>query len=326
MVSGPSGYGYRPPPPYHRKVLDTEKGVKHLNWAIVIYIVASLLAFLGLIVVAVLLQDVLTSTDPDAWAEVIGPLVGVVGLLCGAVVLLLVTLILGLLGLYEMYTGRNEFGEHHSTNVTRAVILVVLYIVLLVIGSTVAFAFVGYDIGLYDDPESLLDDMRASAVAASAVEIVADALFALALVLLVRELCDEKYRRILWAGFYIAIIATVVGHLISIGYLYAVDASGMTVDEVNQLSLLSSLAMGLSFIPFIFFFVCYRHAHARISSGEIQPHPGAFAAAMPQPYPVPPPYPQQPPYPPESGKVCPSCGNPSRPGEIFCANCGAKLG
>ncbi|MCK4443981.1 MAG: hypothetical protein KAW09_05525 [Thermoplasmata archaeon] len=190
MVSGPPGYGYQPPPPYYAPALDTEKGVKHLNWAIIIYIFASLLVFFAMIVILVLIQDVLTSTDPDAWAEIVGPLVGAVGLICGGSVLLLVTLILGLLGLYEMYTGRNEFGEKHATYVSRAVILIVLYIVLLVVGTVVSFAFIGFVV--YEDPDTLLADLRTSTIAVSAVEIVSDVVFALAIVYLVRELCDEK--------------------------------------------------------------------------------------------------------------------------------------
>ncbi len=329
MESTPPAYGYQPPPPYYKRSLDTEKGLRHINWGIIIYLIATLLILIAVILMLIFIQSLIGTTDPSDIGGIIGPILGAVGLVCGGAILVLVALILWLLGLYEMYTGRAEFGEVHATKVYRAVILIVLYIVFMVASQVIGVAMIGFAFDV--NPTDLLESLRTSAIVLGALEIVSTIILGLAFVYLIVELCDEKFKRILWAAFYIFIIVTIIGNIVSIVPLYAVDVSGMTAEEVAQLSNLGSLAMGLSFIPFILFLVCYRHAHARVRDGGIQPVAGAYAAG----YPVPPgyqqpPYPQQAPYyqqPPAQppAMVCPSCGRPTQPGETYCANCGARL-
>lgn len=334
MASAPPAYGYQPPPPYYRRSLDTEKGLKHINWGIIVYLIASLLVLIAVIIMLILIQSFINATPSDVGA-VIGPILGAVALICGGAVLFLVALILWLLGLYEMYTGRAEFGEVHATRVYRAVILIVLYIVFMVVSQVVSMALIGFAFDVA--PSDLLESMRTSAIVLGVLEVVSNIILGLAFVYLIIELCDEKFKRILWGAFYVFILVTIIGNVVSIVPLYAVDVSGLTTEEVSQLSNLGSLALGLSFIPFIMFLVCYRHAWARVRDGGIQPVPGAYAAGYPVPpgyqqsqypqqapyYPQQQPYPQQPPA--QQPMVCPTCGNPVQPGEIFCANCGAKL-
>lgn len=335
MVSGPPAYGYQPPPPYYKRSLDTEKGLRHINWGIIIYLIAALLILVAVIIMLLLVQSLIGTTDPSEMGNIIAPIIGAVALICGGGVLFLVALILWLLGLYEMYTGRAEFGQVHAAKVYRAVIMIVLYIVLFVVSQVVSVALIGF--ALDPDPTSLFESMRASAIVLGALEVMSNVVLGLAFVFLILELSSEKYKRILWAAFYVFIIVTIIGNIISIIPFYMVDVSGMDAEDVAQLSNLGSLALGLSFIPFILFFVCYRHALARVRDGEIQPVAGAFAPAYPvppgyqqpqypqqAPYPPQQPYPQQPPAQPPA-MVCPSCGNPTKPGETFCATCGARL-
>jgi hypothetical protein len=336
MASGPPAYGYQPPPPYYKRSLDTEKGLRHINWGIIIYLIATLLILIAVIIMLVFIQSLIGTTDPSDVGAIIGPIIGAVGLICGGGVLFLVALILWLLGLYEMYAGRAEFGEMHASRVYRAVIFIVLYIVFMVVSQIVGMALIGFSFDV--NPADYLESLRISAIVLAVLGIVSTIILGLAFVFLIVELCNEKFKRILWAAFYVFILVTIVGNVISIVPLYAVDVSGLTTEEVSQLSNLGSLALGLSFIPFILFFVCFRHAHDRVKGGDIQPVPGAYAAG----YPVPPgyqqpPYPQQAPYYPQQQPypqqppaqqppmVCPSCGKPTRPDETFCANCGARL-
>jgi heme/copper-type cytochrome/quinol oxidase subunit 3 len=334
MNQQPPAYGYQPPAPYFKRDLETEKGVKHIFWGILIFILATLLTFAGFLVAFLFVDEIIANEPaPGEIPEDFGLLLGAVGLLCGGLLLILITLVMWLLGVYEMHKGKNEFGSQHSARVSKAVIFIVLYIVLLVLGGFVAVAA---GVNSASDFDTYLESLRTTAIVGSTLDIIATFFLGLAFVYLVIELSDEGTKNTLWAGFVAFVVISVVGTVLSIVPLYG-EFTGTEVSQLRQAEAMTSLAMGLSFIPFLMFLVAYRRVYIRVKEGEIQPEVEAY----PQMYPGPPvPYPQQtayehqpysrqPPYeqplPGQSARVCPSCGNPTNPGETFCANCGARL-
>jgi hypothetical protein len=297
----PYSPGYQRHGPYHWRSLDTEKGLKHFIWGIVVYILGTLLVFFAGLITGALLRGAAVRTYICA-----------VGMICMGGVLLLVAYILWLLGIYEMYTGRKEYGRTHALNVHRAVILAVLFANLLVSIEILSFATLG--VGSNEDPQMLLENLRTSAVALGILDVVRSIVVGLGFTLLIVELCDENFKRVLWTAFLVIVIATVTGIVISIASLDAVDPSVLDSEELSQLSYLSSLALGLTFIPFILYLICYRHAYNRVRNRELQRTGSTLAAGYPPSW-------DQRVY----ERTCPNCYSYPQANDVFCAYCGTKL-
>ncbi len=315
------GMGYQQPPPYYQRELETLKGLKHINWGIILYIVATLLMLLTALVVVTAISVAGTS-GPTPY---LGALVGLVALACGGLLLYLITIVLWLLGIYEMNKGKDEFGSEHSANVGKAVILIVLFIVFAVISIVVSTVLAISWMSPTVTPSEVIDSLRLTVLIGGVIGIITTAMLGLAIVYLAISLCEEKYKKILWAAFAIDMIVTVVGTAIAIVVIYG-DLSFIT--DINDLSNISSagdLARGMTFIAFILFLLAYRHAYNRVRTGELQPAPMPFQQMGPLPPPPGPYYQAGPPGVAPPPNVCPMCNSPVVPGETFCANCGARL-
>lgn len=314
--------GYQQPQPYYQRELETLKGLKHINWGIILYIVATLLLLLVAVVAVVTVFSIIESSDPT---PDLGALVALTALACGGGLIGIVAIILWLLGIYEMNKGKDEFGSEHSANVSRAVILIVLFVVLAVISMVVTAILAISWISPTVTPSEMIDSLRLTVLVSGIFGIITTALLGLAIVYLIISLCDEKYKKILWAAFAIYMILTAVGTAISIAVIYGDLSSITNVNDLTNISSAGDLAQGMSFIAFILFLLAYRHAYKRVRTGELQPAP------MPQPqmgYMPPPPGPYYQAGPPPAAptpNVCRMCNSPVVPGETFCANCGARL-
>lgn len=304
-----------PPQPwgYYRRDLKTESGLKHLNWGITAYILAAVLSFL----VSVIAVYMVLSTDPATLGEALGALAGLVALTCGALILLIFTLIIWLVGLYEMHAGKDEFGPEHSKSVSRAVLLIVLYIVILVL----AF-IVGFIIGFSSATQQgiTVEAARTVLLISTVLGVVSAIVLGLAIVYLILELCDEKYKKILWVGLVVVVITTALGATLTLMTQYEDPLSAAAGDY-------SSVISGWDFIAFILFLLCYRHVYSRVKEGRIQPSgmapTGAYAPYSPY---APPAAPSAPSYGPSPAGSCPVCGAYLSGGQRFCYNCGSRLG
>ena len=316
------GMGYQQPQPFYQRELETLKGLKHINWGIILYIVATLLLLFVALVAVITVISVIETSDPT---PDLGPLIGLAALACFGLLLYLVAIILWLLGIYEMNKGKDEFSSEHSANVSRAVTLIVLFVVFAVISMVVTAILAISWISPTVTPSEVIDSLRLTVLISGIIGIITTAMLGLAIVYLIISLCDEKYKKILWAAFAVNMIVTVVGTAISIAVVYG-DLSAITdINDITNMSSAGDLAQGMSFIAFILFLLAYRHAYNRVLTGGIQPVP------MQQPqmgYMPPPPGPYYQAAPPPAAptpNVCPMCNSPVVPGETFCANCGARL-
>jgi len=316
MASEPPAYGYQPPVPYYKRTLETEKGVKHIHWGIIIYVLAMILSLVSIILTYMFIEEILVETTPGEIPENMGLILGIASVACGFLLLLLIAVVLWLLGLYEMHKGKNEFGPEHSTKVTRGVILVTIYIILFVSSMILSFVL-ALDISANMDFDVYLERLRILALISAPMNVIMSIVLGLAVVNLVYELCDEKFRRILWFAFFFLVALALVGAIITLTTFYG-EFPSEDIYELGRLDALTGVAMGLEVIPFVLFLLCYRHAHIRVKDGGIQPVPGTYAAGYPTTQ-------VQQPYYRQSKGVCPVCGTPAYAGEVFCANCGAKL-
>ncbi|UCD92943.1 MAG: zinc ribbon domain-containing protein [Methanobacteriota archaeon] len=294
---------------YFRGELETEKGVRHLSWGIGVYILAMLLIFVGVILA---LNVVISALDGPPDPEAVPGLIGLCGLLGGGVVLIFMAIILWLLGLYEMNQGKKEFGPEHMARVKSGVILVLTYIILSVI-SIILQLETGPDPRV--DMPGYISFLRTQSTVSGVIGLASTIVLSLAIVYLVLELCNERYRRILWGSFVLSIALSIMGTALTFFFLYG-DLSTMTVDEILQLASLAMLAAGLSFIPFILFYFCYRHAFFRVRNWEVKPHRDAFPWIGDDGTPL---------IPRKLAGICTKCGSQRYEGERFCAKCGNRF-
>jgi hypothetical protein len=67
------GMGYQQPQPHYQRELETLEGLKHINWGIILYIVATLLLLLTALVAVATAISVAGTSDPTPY---LGALVG----------------------------------------------------------------------------------------------------------------------------------------------------------------------------------------------------------------------------------------------------------
>ncbi len=275
------------------------------------FIFGTLLVFLAGLAQAMVIER---AADADTFvrSDFMGALTCALGMICMGGVLFLVAYILWLVGLYQMYVGRKEYGRAHSLKVYRAVSLAVIFVFLIVASEIMGFATFG--VGSSADPQVLMESLRSSAVALGLLDIVRNIVLGLGIVLLAVELCDERYQRILWASFIVTIVVTATGVAITVGSLYAIDSSSLELEELAQLSNMSSFALGLCFIPFIMYLSCYRHAYNRVRNEEVWRLGSTLAGEPSRPWE-------------RSGyeRICSNCNSYPQEGDVYCAYCGVKL-
>lgn len=306
--------GHPPSREFFRGELQTEKGVRHLSWGLIVYILATLLTLFGAILAINLAAGLAEGmVDPGAISE----LIGASSLICGGLVLILVTIVLVLLGMYEMYTGKKEFGPKHESLVIRGVFLFILFVVLLVM-DLIAQLVLTPNVFTATTAD-YIEASRATMVVSGVLGFIGTVALGLSIVSLVYELSTEKYRKILWASFALIVILQGASLAVVLGFA-SIDWTYLTLEDALRLGYIGTLVGAFSFIPFGLFLICYRHAYVRVSDWEITPDRGAFPwfqeGAPGAGYPA---------MPRKFVGACPKCGHSRYEGEWFCANCGARF-
>lgn len=306
---------YPQPWGYYRRELRAERGLKYLNWGILSYICAA-----AVISVGYLTWLYFSSTGwsgSDGFSPNIGSMMASTALSSVGSFLLLLALILGLVGLLEMRSGRNEFGPKHSKNVSKAFFLLVAFGVLAPLSYMIQFFA---PIGFLTQPLTSQVGTIVAVVSLSAVlDIVASVLLGIGVIYLVHELCNRKYKKILRTAFVLIVVIAVAAASILL-ILQFQQLESCTPTSCSWSSSPTSVNMAWNFVAFILFFLCYRHAYRRVKEGKIQPTGGPAL----WPYPMSPSttYPSRP-----SGtfEACSACGTPVSKEDKFCATCGARL-
>ncbi len=314
----------------------TVKGLKYINLAWILYIVALVILLIMLIVLIPVLMEAFN--DPDDFdPSNFGILFGIIAGACLSGLFSLIVVILFLIGIIYMLTGREEFGPQHSSRVMLGFIFLLIGFIIPVFGGFgTAFSYSGYGSAIY---------------ITSGFSIASSILMALGLVFLIENLLDEKWKRILWTGGLIFIIFSIIAAAINI-WLFTSLISDISDPETFYLSgfstftLVSSGLTAMNLLPIFIFLLCYRQAEQRIRTGELKvvqpmypPPPPPYYYPPPPPAYYPPPaygypppaYGYPPPAVPPSGppgtpRKCPSCEKEAPLGIPRCPNCGFYFG
>ncbi|MBI4416046.1 MAG: hypothetical protein HY557_03580 [Euryarchaeota archaeon] len=292
----PQPYPYPTPP----APLRTPKGLGWCWKAYLIYIVA-----LGLsAVIALLLYAALARLSPGAgFSEVLSALLpaAIGGLAVG--VLVLVVIVFYLVGFYDLYKGRGEFGPEHARNVRLSFFLLLAAIVVFV-ASFVVVLIVALASGLFvlGSPPSL-DAYYALTIVAIGFGIVQAAIIAALLVLPLRVLAKPSHERYLYVAAAVQTATPGIAGALSLLQLPRLiplfqDATGFaSLDSTIGIPTVVSSALGM--FVFAIYLVAYRGADSRVTSGELKPTlpPAQAASWMPGPMVPPAQPPVQPPPP-----------------------------
>jgi hypothetical protein len=229
--------------------------------------------------------------------EVLAPVLGLIVGICLAFVILIIALILFLLGVVSLHSGRYEFKQPHTQSFQKGLTFVVIGVLVSI------FA------GVFGQ------------VAGAFVSIFTSIMISLGLIFLVYELADDQGKTMLWTAGILYIIISVVNAIVILWLFMIVGFGDMVtagdpvaenvVAESMTLLMIPIALSSLALIPITIFYMAYRKIYSRIKNRVIQPvmvqpppfgaqYPPHFPQGMP-PYPpgpgaYPPPYPPQ--YPP----------------------------
>jgi len=91
----------------------------------------------SILIILVLIIDVISLAVSLAGGSAVPSAGAAFAICCSIGIILIMILIFFILFLYEMYTGRNEFGKKHATKVTAGLLLILLSIILIVVAVVV---------------------------------------------------------------------------------------------------------------------------------------------------------------------------------------------
>src|SRR4030042_226428 len=111
-------YGYSGGPVFSPET-QTEKGIRGLSTALIIYLVASVLSLISSLAAIALLGQIASG----AYASLAASAIGLLALTCGALALYLVVIILAIIGFFAVHKGKMEYGPAHESDVNRAFML-----------------------------------------------------------------------------------------------------------------------------------------------------------------------------------------------------------
>ncbi|MFQ6128346.1 MAG: hypothetical protein ACE5QW_05545 [Thermoplasmata archaeon] len=266
-------------PPAVRR-LHTPAGLKYGSYAMMLSIVSSIITFIALFP---LLRSIdFESITSENFFQVLG---GLLALLCILGILGLVVVIFYILLLYEMYVGRNEFGEKHATRVPAALILIILGVIFSIVVPGMAGFGAGYTSGTEAEYTTDAAEFRNQVAISSGFGLVGTAAITLGLVFFPLELIAREKRYLLWLAFTLTILASVMGFLMTI--ILLPSEGTLELQDVLTRSTYSSIFSAFSIFGTVVMFLAYRVTRARILEGEILPV--RVPVAQPPPPSAPPP-------------------------------------
>lgn len=296
---------------------QTEKGVRYVSYAIILFLIVGILTAVLYVVLWPLIAMV-TTLDPNTFdpndpgfGALLGAVLAVAAMGCGIAVMALVGLILGLIGLIGVNKGKIEFGPAHAQRVDRALIMLLLGIIVPTVGSFIlSFALAG---SVTTTPglggfTPVLD--VAYAAGSLVLAVVGAVLVGLFLLWSVEALTTPETRKLGVAALALGITSAAVTSVITFVLLAAVPIPTRPEDVTILFAVPGIAGQGISVASLGLWYVMYRRILERFRRGELRaappapmympPYPPAYGPPMqPQPPPpMPPQPPQQPPTPP----------------------------
>jgi MFS family permease len=265
-------------PPYHHyhRELDTQRGLKWQSWALMIFIIMSVVSLIMAFVVFFIMNS-FTSPSADI-SSIIGTLVLLLAVLLITFILGILVIVFWLLGYYHVYKGKEEFGQEHTRKVKLSLKLLVAFMVLYLVNIFVGIIFMPFlGLGVTPSMQEVLDRLFLSTMISGIIALVAGIILAFHIVYPVIELLDERFKKRLWIGFALNLAAMVVTFIITIWLISSIYSLVSTLDITNVYTVVSgyttaaSVTAIITIVAYILFLSCYRRASARISEGELKP-------------------------------------------------------
>ncbi len=306
---------------------QTEKGLGSIMWSLILYLVSLLL--LAIVGVALILApgglaNILVDPTPEDIGAFVGTIIGIVALMCGFAVIAFIAVVFFLIGLFQMYGGRAEFGPAHQARMDHALFAFLGIILVAVIGAIATSVLVPFD------PIDPLATAQLAGLAGVPFAVLNAIFFGLLFLFLIRELSTPAQHRIVYAGIGVALLSVAVS-----SYLEVIVFPGILESEGLTFGLFTSflgpilLTGGIEFLAILLYTLAIRETRRRVKAGEVPRvaplYPPQVMAYPPAPIvrPAPPAQPV-PAAPPGEWRYCPKCGAPAS-GDRFCQNCGAPL-
>ncbi len=280
----------------YRYPSQTEKGVRHVSYAMILFLIVSALGIVLVLALMPLLAAILAAPGGVPDPSIIGSLIAVLAAGCGIAVMELVGGILGLLGVLALSRGKMEFGPDHAQRFDRAVIVLVFGIILPIIGG-----------GLAGTIGSLVPGTSVLATVGSALGIAGAALIGLFLLWSVEGLAAPDKRQLGMVALILGVVAGIAALVVEVVVLYTVPIPTRPEDITFIFFVPSVVGYGISIVSIGLWYVVYKSVLDRFTRGELQPippvpmYPAPYAPPYAQPYApyYPPPYvPAPPPQPP----------------------------
>lgn len=187
---------------------------------------------------------------------------------CGAALVLLFGAILALLGLWKMYKGKDEYGEEHSRDVDRGVLLCAIVIVLAILNGAAVFGTEAAA-GL----SGATPGSGAIAVVSSALGIVTSLMIAAILYYLVKSFLSPESTRVAYAAMGLYMLAPITSLLAS-AFIYPPQgyyADPPTVPFDPLWVVPEAVSAIVTAVAIILFLVLYRQVFRRLRSRETRP-------------------------------------------------------
>ncbi|HKZ59516.1 MAG TPA: hypothetical protein VJ547_06685, partial [Candidatus Thermoplasmatota archaeon] len=303
MYAAPPMYMAPPPQPGAK----TFEGLRWLRYGVTLALAFNLVAAIGGFLLTAGLASIGPATPP---ATILGALAAAVAIGIAAALLGFIGLILGLLGLYNVSQGKQEFGPAHQASVAKAnrfVLFAVLATVAGIVATTVVAAIMFTNALTAFNPAAFQASMIASLAIDGVISVVVTLLLAIALQSYIERLMTAKGRAL--RGNFILFSVIGAGVALALGIVGALTFGGLLANPATAGTSadLSPLAGLISVLTMFWYRSQVMDAEQgcrnMISSGVLNPDGGAVPAmpvaaiAQPAPYmgqpPVPPP--QQPP-------------------------------
>ncbi len=200
---------------------------------------------------------------------------GFIGLgACGGIILLLVAFILFLVGLFKIYTGKEEYTPEHQKKVKLALVFLIITIIIVVVKQLLPY-MLQTNITTYQDPTNAFNAIKGRLWTSQILSVLQSLFSALMSVFLILELASDNIKKMLWAGAAASVGASLAG----LGMFVYVIQGEITEGTLNSLISLGSLTVGLSIIGFVIFLISYWKTYKRIKRGNLQPPQTRFGSS-----------------------------------------------
>ena len=284
-------------PPHHFES-KTEKGLKFLLFGLLLIIIYQIL-FTGFIYAN---TESITEMQTEANEEssLSGESLRNLGILCGGQLIMVFGLILILLGIVNYYNYRAEFGEEHSENVKKSLILLILGFVISLIGGLT---------GISQDADIVIP--------ITIVTLIVTAIcYAIGFIYLLKSILDDKGLDFLKLGSILLIIFNIINSLLLVIAWKIPDSIGSD----SNITLIGFSIIEISNIPWAIFIFSIFRAWKRIQWGYLKPATIDYIAQPMAPIGPTPSTPE--PSSLSQGKKCPSCGYVQNMPTSECPKCG----